>query len=496
MSTVAEIWDGDLFGREAEAQLLIAYIESLVDRPFLREDKKAYTIAIDAPYGFGKSYFLRRLADNIGINHPVAFVDAWADDLADEPLTALVATLHNALSPVIGNPAVQTHLKSFVQKAGSVAKYAAIGALRRGASLAITATAVTAIESILIGNSELQQEALADQASESGADIVESAEKAIALVNSGTLMDKRIAQFEEGKAAIAAMKASLRCIVASLADGGKAAPIVVVIDELDRCRPTYAVKLLEEIKHLFDVPGLVFILAMHGRQLAHSVSGAYGPNFDGRSYLGRFIDREYALAEPDLEPLLIQLCAASGLQTHMFEWSRLGLKDSAANQVSLPRFLAIYMQAYGHTARDAFNVVDLLQTCNAVAKSGGHNLQLNYLVPLIFGHLQGLELGELPATKNATLQNVVWFNDRYGNDKRFMGFQEVAILYQSASKMDNATLSKMANDDMATPAITSTNLTRAYGTSKPPLWAIDGYGKLVKTVSRLTSPATGQATSK
>lgn len=494
MHTVKDIWAGDMFGRQDEAQLLISYIESIGGRLFQREDKKAYTIAVDAPYGYGKSFFLRRLADNIGINHPVAFIDAWADDLSDEPLTALVATLQDALRPHMDSPDVEDQVKTFIRKAGGVAKYAALGALRRGASLAITATAVSAIETVMTSSGELEQDKLADQAGEMGADIVDSAEKVIALVNADSLMDKRIAQFNQGKAAISEMKVSLGRVISSLESSGKVAPVVIVIDELDRCRPTYAVKLLEEIKHLFDVPGLVFILAMHGKQLAHSVSGAYGPNFDGRSYLSRFIDREYALAEPDLEPLLVHLCASAGLKSHRFEWSYLGFKDGGANQVSLPKFLSIYMQAYGLAARDAFSVVDLLQTSNAAAQAGNHTLQLNYLVPIIFGHLLGLEAGELPLPKNATLQNVVWFKDRFGNDKQYIGFHDAAKSYQAASKMDNATLARMANDEMATPAMVSTHQTRAYSAATPPLSSIDGYGRLVKTVSRLTNPTTARGT--
>ena len=96
-TAIDEIWDGDLFDRKTEATQLIAFIESVVGRPVLREDKSAYTIAIDAKYGEGKTYFLKRLKEQLSLNHPVAYIDAWADDLADEPLTALAATLEEAL---------------------------------------------------------------------------------------------------------------------------------------------------------------------------------------------------------------------------------------------------------------------------------------------------------------------------------------------------------------------------------------------------------------
>jgi hypothetical protein len=87
--TPEQIWAGDLFDRQSEARLLIGYIESLAARQSVREDKRASTIAVDASYGEGKTFFLTRLAEHLSINHPVAFVDAWADDLANEPFTAL-----------------------------------------------------------------------------------------------------------------------------------------------------------------------------------------------------------------------------------------------------------------------------------------------------------------------------------------------------------------------------------------------------------------------
>ena len=83
---IEEIWKGDLLERQSEAALLARYIESVGKRPGLREDSQGFTISVDADYGIGKSYFLRRLAEQMALTHPVAFVDAWSDDLADEPM--------------------------------------------------------------------------------------------------------------------------------------------------------------------------------------------------------------------------------------------------------------------------------------------------------------------------------------------------------------------------------------------------------------------------
>ena len=47
--------------------------------------------------------------------------------------------------------------------------------------------------------------------------------------------------------------------------------LIIFIDELDRCRPTYAIELLERIKHLFSIERLVFVLSTDTIQLAHSI---------------------------------------------------------------------------------------------------------------------------------------------------------------------------------------------------------------------------------
>ena len=79
------------------------------------------------------------------------------------------------------------------------------------------------------------------------------------------------------------------------ADNGNHKPLVVMIDELDRCRPSYAVELLETAKHLFDVDRIVFVLAVNREQLAHAVCALYGADFNAEGYLRRFFDEDFRL---------------------------------------------------------------------------------------------------------------------------------------------------------------------------------------------------------
>ena len=76
-------------------------------------------------------------------------------------------------------------------------------------------------------------------------------------------------------------------------------PLFIFIDELDRCRPNFAVEVLEVVKHLFDVPGVYFVIATHIDQLAASINVLYGEKFDSRQYLKRFFQQEYVLPSPE-----------------------------------------------------------------------------------------------------------------------------------------------------------------------------------------------------
>lgn len=91
------------------------------------------------------------------------------------------------------------------------------------------------------------------------------------------------------------LKNKLKDSIAKLSQEKK---IIFFIDELDRCRPLYAIELLETIKHLFNVKNCIFILAWDKVQLSESIKTVYGAGMDSNGYLRRFIDLDYQLPEP------------------------------------------------------------------------------------------------------------------------------------------------------------------------------------------------------
>ena len=76
--------------------------------------------------------------------------------------------------------------------------------------------------------------------------------------------------------------------------------LVVFIDELDRCRPSYAVQLLERIKHYFDCEELIFVFSVNIHELQYTIRHHYGEGFNASKYLDRFFDMTIVLPPPEL----------------------------------------------------------------------------------------------------------------------------------------------------------------------------------------------------
>lgn len=478
--TPQQIWDGDLFDRITESGHLIDFIESVATRPSLREDGHAYVLAVDAPYGEGKSYFLRRFATHMALTHPVAFVDAWVDDLEDEPLVALAATLERAFDQFEDKSGeLRQRINSFIRKTGKVAKIAAGGVFKRGIGLVITSGATDAAGAVIGSLSEEASKVVEESVTET----IDGASAEITKIATPS-MKARIERFNEGREAVDAMKKSLRDLVAYLGrDEVYPPPIVIVIDELDRCRPTYAIKLLEEIKHLFDVAGVAFVLGMHREALAHSVSAAYGTNFDGASYLKRFINRQYALQPAGLYPLMQWIFRQRDLDVARLACNSMRIGRGSAQNIDPARVVSMYSEMYGFNARDSFEIADAIETCLALTQST--SLYLPLLMPILLSKLRNKKsLLEPVVTAKWTLV----IRDEFNNEVAEYSPVVSAKRLFDASRMDrNELMRSNAHSSPDWAQSTIAELTFNDSGDHARLSAPQNYEKLMATVGRFNS---------
>ncbi len=85
------------------------------------------------------------------------------------------------------------------------------------------------------------------------------------------------------------------------------ARLVICIDELDRCNPNFAIKLLEQIKHYLNDDRITFIFSINMLQLQHTIRQHYGDDFDASRYLIRFFDLQMSLSEIDKDRFFDEL---------------------------------------------------------------------------------------------------------------------------------------------------------------------------------------------
>ena len=105
----------------------------------------------------------------------------------------------------------------------------------------------------------------------------------------------------------------------------RAEKLVIFIDELDRCRPSYAIEMLERVKHYFDDERIIFVFSVNKEQLVHTISKYYGDKFDSTGYLNKFFDFNVFL--PELDPFYKDGFSAVWDEKKLFRQIAMGLND-------------------------------------------------------------------------------------------------------------------------------------------------------------------------
>ncbi len=253
---------------------------------FVCQASGPFVLALDGGWGTGKTTFIRMWRQKLVRRGCLClYFNAWETDFAGDPLVALVGELAEAIEESSGDKStnLEKHLKKTKTLAASIAKRAIPVAVRIGTAG-------------LVDVNDFTEKQLGNLA----ADIVKDQ------IETYSAAKSELRQFRDtlGKLVEEVAKSSAQ-------DGSK---VVVFVDELDRCRPSYAVELLERIKHLFDISGVVFVLGVDRSQLAHSVRALYGSGFDAAGYLRRFIDIDYQLPGPPSKAYFAHIFGVLGIR--------------------------------------------------------------------------------------------------------------------------------------------------------------------------------------
>ncbi|UWR00565.1 KAP family NTPase [Rhodobacteraceae bacterium S2214] len=226
-------------------------------------------IALDGGWGTGKSYFLQcwvgqHLKDEEHQAQTVYF-DAFEHDFIDSPLASLMGVIAERLEGAENGP-------SFAKQAVQKIRAAALPLTRL--ALAVASYGATEAGGALF-------DAMTKQASKE--------------------LNKAAADFwarESGtRVAMEQFREALIALTVPALGSDTPQKLVIVVDELDRCRPDYALSLLEIIKHFFDVPHVHFVLGANMRELQNSVSARYGAGIDAALYLQKFVTLTMRLPE-------------------------------------------------------------------------------------------------------------------------------------------------------------------------------------------------------
>jgi hypothetical protein len=242
-------------------------------------------IAIDSEWGTGKTTFLKMWAGELRKQEiPVIFFDAFQHDYVEDAFTAIAGEIISLATQKQkqNEPAAEKFVKSSVGAAKIL--------LRSGLKIGVKLATAGALDTAGIGNvaSDLAKEA---------SDLEDK------------YLGELITKQREEKQALQSFRDALELLPSLLAPlksdsqvPSKTKPLVIIIDELDRCRPTFALQILERIKHFFSVPGVHFVLGTHLGQLRNSVSAVYGSGIDSARYLQKFINFTLHLTESTTQP--------------------------------------------------------------------------------------------------------------------------------------------------------------------------------------------------
>lgn len=254
----------DIFGRAQLASGMSNLVNS-VDDPLV--------IAFDGVWGSGKTTFLKMWAGELRKDgHPVIFFDAFENDYVEDAFAALARELIELAEEKA--PQRSKVAKNIREKAVDLGALLARGTAKMGLKIAVrAATAGLASSEDFKGVSEV----FTSEAEDVAEAYIEQ------LLDNPRRQKEVVTSFREALE-------RLPSLLAPSLESGRQKPLIFIIDELDRCKPLFALSLLERVKHFMSVPNVHFVLGVHLKQIESSVKFSYGNDINAKAYLQKFIN--------------------------------------------------------------------------------------------------------------------------------------------------------------------------------------------------------------
>lgn len=389
-------WDGDRLDRKATGIHLIQLLKNRFERRRETSEVASYTLNLDASWGQGKSFFLERLTNALRKeSHIVATVNAWQDDHGDDPLVTVMTAIEEALTPFLkgeGTP-VSDNLKKAKQALSTVAAEAGKQASLHFVKM-LTGISVGAIVD------ELKQNDVLEANTELDVEKLDSATEEVWKKLSEGLVPQRVTDHKLAKRKAGEFRQYAAKAIAHAVDNGMRSPMFIIIDELDRCRPLYAIKLLEEVKHLFSIDGVVFIIATDTAQLAHSVKAIYGHDFEARRYLRRFFDQTFVFPEANRAAFINSL-----LERHGIDIVRTFYPTGEINPIS--HFVS-WANAFKLSNRDIEQCMEMVSIFVASWEHDGVKIDPVYMLLLIWLFYAHNTVNDAPSAGNTNTVLSSW----------------------------------------------------------------------------------------
>ena len=271
----------DKLERKGIAETLAEIIEN-ISIPFV--------FGIDSSWGSGKTTFIKMLRQFLlNQNIPSIYYNAWENDFSNSALISLLGEIDKGLKEL----KLSKSRRKRIDEKFTKAKEVGANLLKKGIPIA-----VKVLSSGLIDSNQIVESAIAELGENYSKDLID--------------------KYEKSKESIQKFREKLESFINEMTKASSKfanKPLVIFIDELDRCRPDFALDVLEKSKHLFNINGIIFIYSFDKKQLGFSVKSLYGDEMDVDGYLRRFFDLVYKLPPPNIDNFVSYLFSSYDFST-------------------------------------------------------------------------------------------------------------------------------------------------------------------------------------